>query len=84
LPLSYFTGQLARIVLKIRMRKQDMGTRSKILSCSVVLFTWVLLCTGCSYLVKNGRQSVYSKSQYGIDKFVVVAGRHIHYVEVGE
>ena len=44
----------------------------------------MLLGAGCSYLVKNDRELVYSKAQYGVDKFVVVSGRHIHYVEAGE
>jgi pimeloyl-ACP methyl ester carboxylesterase len=44
----------------------------------------MLLCAGCSYLVKNDRELVYAKSQYGMDKFAVVSGRHIHYVEAGD
>jgi pimeloyl-ACP methyl ester carboxylesterase len=52
----------------------------------IVLFFFLLmfLSTGCSYLVKNEKFQVYSKSKFGEDKFVVVNDYHIHYVEVGE
>src|SRR5512139_2449778 len=42
------------------------------------------LISSCSYKVKNDRHKTYSKPQYGVDKFVVVQGYNIHYVEVGE
>jgi pimeloyl-ACP methyl ester carboxylesterase len=61
-----------------------MDKRSKRLIPTLVLLSWMLLCAGCSYLVKNDRELVYSKSQYGMDKFTVVSGRHIHYVEAGD
>jgi pimeloyl-ACP methyl ester carboxylesterase len=61
-----------------------MDKRSKRLIPTLVFLSWMLLCSGCSYLVKNDREFVYSKSRYGMDKFVVVSGRHIHYVEAGE
>jgi pimeloyl-ACP methyl ester carboxylesterase len=61
-----------------------MDKRSKRLIPTRVLISCMLLCAGCSYLVKNDRELVYSKAQYGVDKFVVVSGRHIHYVEAGE
>jgi pimeloyl-ACP methyl ester carboxylesterase len=61
-----------------------MDKRAKKLIPTLVLLSWMLLCAGCSYLVKNDRELVYSKSQYGIDKFAVVSGHHIHYVEEGE
>lgn len=61
-----------------------MDKRAKRLITTLVLLSWMLLCAGCSYLVKNDRELVYSKAQYGVDKFVVVSGRHIHYVEAGE
>ena len=35
-------------------------------------------------MVKNDRHKIYSKPQYGVDKFVVVQGYNIHYVEAGE
>ena len=44
----------------------------------------ILLISSCSYLVKNDQHKIYSKPQYGVDKFVVVQGYNIHYVEVGE
>jgi pimeloyl-ACP methyl ester carboxylesterase len=39
---------------------------------------------GCSYMVKNEKHRIYSTSEYGLDKFVVVGGYNVHYVEVGE
>ncbi len=50
----------------------------------LLMFSWVLLNSGCSYRVKNDQHKIYLKPQYGIDKFVVVQGYNIHYVEVGE
>ena len=44
----------------------------------------VFLISSCSYMVKNDQHKVYSKPQYGVDKFVVVQGYNIHYVEAGE
>jgi pimeloyl-ACP methyl ester carboxylesterase len=35
-------------------------------------------------MVKNDQHKIYSKSKYGVDKFVVVKGYNIHYVEMGE
>ncbi len=35
-------------------------------------------------MVRNERHEVYSRSDYGTDKFVVVGGYNIHYVEAGE
>ncbi len=51
---------------------------------TLVLLSWMLLCVGCSYLVKNDRELVYAKSRYGTDQFILVSGHHIHYVEAGE
>jgi pimeloyl-ACP methyl ester carboxylesterase len=68
----------------ICMKKPTMDKKSKRSSCALVLLSWLLLCAGCSYLVKNDRELVYSNAQYGADKFVVVSDRHIHYVEAGE
>jgi pimeloyl-ACP methyl ester carboxylesterase len=39
---------------------------------------------GCSYMVKNDQQNIYSIPKYGVDKFVVIQGYNIHYVEAGE
>jgi len=44
----------------------------------------IFLNSSCSYMVKNDRHKIYSKPQYGVDKFVVVEGYNIHYVEAGE
>lgn len=48
------------------------------------LLIWVILNTGCSYLVKNDCQRVYSKAKYGNDRFIRVDHYWVHYVEVGE
>jgi len=50
----------------------------------LVMFSWVFLNSSCSYRVKNDRHQIYSKPKYGIDKFVVVQGHNLHYVEAGE
>ena len=51
----------------------------------ILLFSpWILLNSGCGYIVKNEKHEVYSKSKYGQDRFVVVQNRNIHYVETGE
>jgi pimeloyl-ACP methyl ester carboxylesterase len=62
-------------------KKSEMNKRSKRLSFMFLLLPWMLLHMGCGYLVKNDQQRVYSKAKYGMDKFVVVQGYHIHYVE---
>ncbi|MDI7258836.1 MAG: alpha/beta hydrolase [Thermodesulfobacteriota bacterium] len=61
-----------------------MGKTIKRLSFVLLLLCWSLLNTGCSYLVKNEKNQIYSKPKYGEDKFVVVKGHKVHYVEVGE
>ncbi len=43
-----------------------------------------MLLSSCSYMVKNEKHRVYSRSQYGVDQFVVVGGYNVHYVEAGE
>ncbi len=49
---------------------------------------FLLLCvglnTGCSYLVKNEHQRLYSMAKYGDDRFIRVDHYWVHYVEVGE
>jgi pimeloyl-ACP methyl ester carboxylesterase len=50
----------------------------------LLMFSWVFLNSSCSYMVKNDRHQIYSKPRYGIDKFVVVRGYNLHYVEKGE
>ena len=50
----------------------------------LLMFSWVFLISSCSYMVKNDRHQIYSKPRYGIDKFVVVQGYNLHYVEAGE
>jgi pimeloyl-ACP methyl ester carboxylesterase len=65
------------------MKKPTIDKRARRSGCTLMLLTWLLLCAGCSYLVKNDRELVYSKAQYGMDRFAVVNDRHIHYVEAG-
>ena len=72
------------IFFSIPVKKPIMDKRSQRSCSTLLLITWVLLCAGCSYAVKNDRQIVYSTSRYGTDRFVVVSNRHIHYVEAGE
>ena len=50
----------------------------------LLVFSWVLLNLGCSYRAKNDQHKIYLKPKYGMDKFVVVQGYNIHYVETGE
>ena len=49
-----------------------------------LVFSLILFSSSCSYMVKNEKHRVYSKSEYGVDKFVVLGGYNVHYVEVGE
>jgi len=50
----------------------------------LLMFSWVLLNIGCSYRIKNDQHKIYLKPKYGMDKFVVVQGYNVHYVEAGE
>lgn len=50
----------------------------------LLMFSEVFLNSGCSYMVKNDQHKIYSKPKYGVDKFLVVKGYNIHYVEAGE
>jgi len=50
----------------------------------LLMCSWEFLNTGCSYIVKNDQHRVYLKAKYGMDKFVVVRGYNLHYVEAGE
>jgi pimeloyl-ACP methyl ester carboxylesterase len=50
----------------------------------LLMFFGLLLNMGCSYMVKNDQQKIYSIPKYGVDKFVVIQGYNIHYVETGE
>jgi hypothetical protein len=68
----------------ICMKKLTMDKRLKKSGFTLVLLSWLFLSVGCSYMVKNNRELVYAKAQYGMDRFVVVNDRHIHYVEAGE
>jgi len=73
--LEFLKAAMKRVMQKIRFSQR--GTFFLLSFC-------VLLNSGCSYMVKNDRHEIYSKSQYGIDKFVIVDGYNIHYVEAGE
>ncbi len=48
------------------------------------LLLWLVLNIGCSYMVKNEGQHLFSKAKYGNDRFIRVDPFWIHYVEVGE
>lgn len=50
----------------------------------LLMCSWEFLNTGCSYMVKNDQHQIYLKAKYGMDRFVVVRGYNIHYVEAGE
>lgn len=51
---------------------------------AVTLVLLVLVAAGCSTLGKGVDRAVYAKPEYGTDRFVLVGGYHIHYVEAGE
>jgi len=63
---------------------QRMSADMKKMSYLLLIFFLVLFSSSCSYMVKNEKHRVYSRSEYGMDKFVVVGGYNVHYVEVGE
>ena len=50
----------------------------------LLMIPLILLSSSCSYMVKNDKHKVHSRSEYGVDKFVVVGGYNVHYVEAGE
>jgi pimeloyl-ACP methyl ester carboxylesterase len=58
--------------------------RMKKLGFFLLICSGLFLNSGCSYMVKNDQHKVYSKSKYGVDKFVLVRGYNVHYVEIGE
>jgi pimeloyl-ACP methyl ester carboxylesterase len=58
--------------------------RLKRMGVILLILSWVFLNSGCSYMVKNDQHQIYFKPKYGVDKFVVVKGYNLHYVEVGE
>jgi pimeloyl-ACP methyl ester carboxylesterase len=62
---------------RVKMRLKKMGF-------ILLMFSWVFLNSGCSYMVKNDQHQIYLKPKYGMDKFVVVQGYNLHYVEAGE
>jgi pimeloyl-ACP methyl ester carboxylesterase len=39
---------------------------------------------GCATVVKNDRHQVFSTAKYGADRFVLVRGYNIHYLEAGQ
>lgn len=43
----------------------------------------IIACAGCSREVRNDSHLVYQRAQFGEDRFVVVQGYNIHYVEAG-
>jgi 2-hydroxymuconate-semialdehyde hydrolase len=65
-------------------KKKRVKMRLKKIGFILLMFSWVFLNSGCSYMVKNDQHEIYSKAKYGMDKFVVIRGYNIHYVEAGE
>ena len=61
-----------------------MSKRFRKWSFILFIFQGLFLNIGCSYMVKNDQHKIYSKPKYGVDRFVVVKGYNIHYVEAGE
>jgi len=49
-----------------------------------LMFSWALLNSSCSYMVRNDKHQVYLKPRYGTDKFIFVRGYNLHYAEAGE
>ena len=66
------------------MKRFVMDKRFKRIYLIMFIFPGLLFSVSCSYLVKNDQHRIYSKPQYGIDRFVIVQGYNIHYVESGE
>jgi len=62
----------------------ELTTIMKKISYLLLIFSLIWFNSSCSYMVKNEKHRVYSSSEYGVDKFVVVGGYNVHYVEVGE
>jgi len=60
-----------------------MDHRKKSISLILLLSLWMISTMSCSYLARNGNHQVYSKSKHGEDRFIIVQGYNIHYVEVG-
>ena len=56
----------------------------KKMSYLLLIFFLISFNSSCSYMVKNEKHRVYSRSEYGTDKFVVAGGYNVHYVEAGE
>jgi pimeloyl-ACP methyl ester carboxylesterase len=50
----------------------------------ILLIPCLLFNASCSYMVKNDKHQIYLKSRQGMDKFIVVQGYNLHYVEAGE
>jgi len=48
------------------------------------MLSMILFSSSCSYMVKNDGHQTYFRPEYGMDKFVVVEGYNLHYVEAGE
>jgi len=50
----------------------------------ILSILWIFSITGCSYMVKNDQNRIYSKSSYGEDRFIRIRNLNIHYIEVGQ
>ena len=58
--------------------------RSVLKGIHVLSILWVFSIAGCGYMVKNDRNRIYSKTNYGEDRFVRIQDLNIHYIEVGQ
>jgi pimeloyl-ACP methyl ester carboxylesterase len=65
------------------IKKIILNIRFSWISAIFLMSVCILLNSGCGYMVKNDQHKIYSKTQYGVDKFLVAAGYNIHYVEAG-
>jgi len=70
--------------LECRGKGKTVNMKSKKMDFILLILSCVFLNSSCSYMVKNDQHQIYFKPKYGVDKFVVVKGYNLHYVEVGE
>ena len=74
--LLSFGSALLVVESNIAVERVLMSKKSRRMSFLILLFLGMSLNMGCCYLVKNEQHLVYSKAQYGSDKFVIVKDHH--------